>query len=139
QDAALKVVAAVESPHSKLLGRDAGEVAGVGPIGVALTDTLPEHVEAVIDFSLPEAAVAVARHCGLHRIPLVAATTGLTPEQREVLTTAAHTTPVVMAPSMSLAVNLAMKLVADAAKVLKTAPNGVDVEIIERHHRFKED
>ena len=44
-----------------------------------------------------------------------------------------------MAPSMSLAVNLVMKLVGDAARVLKAVPNGVDVEVIERHHRFKED
>ena len=54
-------------------------------------------------------------------------------------TTASQTTAVCFAPNMSLAVNLVMKLVADAARVLKNMPGGTDVEIIERHHRFKED
>ena len=139
QDRDVQVVAAVESPKSSAIGRDAGELAGVGAIGVHISGELPQHVEAVIDFSTPEAAVEVAKHCELHRIPLVVATTGLSAEQRGVITAAAHRTPIVMSPSMSLAVNLAMKLVREAARVLKSVPNGVDVEIIERHHRFKED
>jgi 4-hydroxy-tetrahydrodipicolinate reductase len=56
-----------------------------------------------------------------------------------VISSAAQSTPILMAPSMSFAVNLAMKLVADAGHVLKQLSSGVDVEIIERHHRFKED
>ncbi|MEZ6125185.1 MAG: 4-hydroxy-tetrahydrodipicolinate reductase [Planctomycetaceae bacterium] len=55
------------------------------------------------------------------------------------MATAAQSTPVLMAPSMSTAVNLVMKLVEDAARVLKDNAAGVDVEIVERHHRFKED
>jgi 4-hydroxy-tetrahydrodipicolinate reductase len=69
----------------------------------------------------------------------VAATTGLDDKQKEVVLSAAQVTPVVFAPSMSLAVNLTMKLVREAARVLKRLPQEVDVEIIERHHHFKED
>src|SRR5690606_9750659 len=73
------------------------------------------------------------------QIPLVGATTGLTPEQRETVLAAAQETPLILAPSMSLAVNLAMSLVREAAAALRSLSSGVDVEIIERHHRFKED
>lgn len=77
--------------------------------------------------------------CGQRKIALVEATTGLSAEQRNAVLEAAHLTPVVFAPSMSLAVNVAMKLVREAARALKGLSNGVDVEIVERHHRFKED
>lgn len=138
-DPELKLAAALESPQSPLLGRDAGEISGIGPIGVPLESTLGGRVDVVIDFSTPEGAVAIADVCAGRRIALVAATTGFTPKQREAVQAAAQTTPVVMAPSMSLAVNLAMKMVGDAARVLKNVETGVDVEIVERHHRFKED
>ena len=67
------------------------------------------------------------------------ATTGLDDEQKQLVTSAAEEIPVVWAPNMSMAVNLTMKLAAMAAEVLKGIPNGADVEIIERHHRFKKD
>ena len=139
KDPELKLAAALESPKSPMLGRDAGELAGIGPIGLPLESELGSRVDVVIDFSTPEGAVAIADVCADRRIALVAATTGLSQKQREAVQTAAQTTSVVMAPSMSLAVNLAMKLVRDAARVLKNVETGVDVEIIERHHRFKED
>lgn len=138
-DPGLNLVAALESANSSMLGKDAGEVAGIGPIGVTISSELPQHVDAIIDFSVPEAAVALAQQCATRRIALVEATTGLTEEQRQTIIEAAQEAPVVMAPSMSLAVNLAMKLVAEAGRALKNLPGGVDVEIIERHHRFKED
>ena len=139
KDPELKLAAALESPASSLLGRDAGELAGIGSMGVPIASELGSRVDVVIDFSTPEGAVAIAETCADRRIALVAATTGLSQKQRETVQAAAQTTPVVMAPSMSLAVNLAMKLVRDAARVLKSVETGVDVEIIERHHRFKED
>uniref|UniRef100_A0A7C2P5I9 4-hydroxy-tetrahydrodipicolinate reductase n=1 Tax=Schlesneria paludicola TaxID=360056 RepID=A0A7C2P5I9_9PLAN len=139
QDPAFKLVGAYESPQSPRLGQDAGEVAGAGRLGVPITDGVTSHADVIIDFSTPEGAVAVARVCEDRRIPLVVATTGLNPEQRSAVTAASQVTPLLMAPSMSYAVNLAMKLVGDAGRVLKQHPSGVDVEIIERHHRFKED
>jgi len=138
-DPELELVAALVGPGSAHAGKDAGEQAGIGPIGVKLTSAFPVQVDAVIDFSTPEAAVQLAEHCALHRIGLVEATTGLSAEQKEAILTAAQETAVVQSPSMSLAVNVAMKLVAQASAALKSLPGGVDVEIVERHHRFKED
>lgn len=139
EDAGLKVVAAVENSKSPVLGKDAGEHAGVGSLGVPFSAELPEILDVVIDFSLPEAAVSLARLCAQRRIPLVEATTGLSDSQRQEILTAAQETAIVFAPSMSLAVNLAMKLVKEAAAALKDLSSGVDVEIVERHHRYKED
>ncbi len=139
RDPDLEVAAALEFSGCPVLGQDAGEIAGVGKIGVSIDAELGDPVDVVIDFSTPAGLTAIAEVCGERRIPLVAATTGLSEPQRETLLSAAQTTPVVMAPNMSLAVNLMMKLVREAARALKTIPDGVDVEIIERHHRFKED
>jgi 4-hydroxy-tetrahydrodipicolinate reductase len=75
--------------------------------------------------------------CLERRIPLVVATTGHTPAQRAEIEAAAHEVAVLMAPNMSLAVNVLMKLVGQAAEAL--AGKGFDVEILERHHRFKKD
>ena len=138
-DAELNVAAALEWDQCPQLGQDCGELAGVGRIGVPIGTDLPDGIDAVIDFSTPEGMTKIATICGERHIPLVAASTGLSEEQRAVVAEAAHTTPVVMAPNMSLAVNLTMKLAREAARVLKGAPMGADVEVIERHHRFKED
>ncbi len=139
QDPALKLVTALDSASSPACGKDAGEIAGIGSIGVPITSALDDAVDVVIDFSVPEAAAAIAEVCGTRQIPLVVATTGFSDAQRETVLTAAQTAPVVMAPSMSVAVNLMMKLVREAARVLASHPDGVDVEIVERHHRYKED
>jgi 4-hydroxy-tetrahydrodipicolinate reductase len=114
-------------------------LAGVSDIHVPLTPWLEASAQAMIDFSIPEAATAVTRLCMDRKIPLVMATTGLTKETKELLAKAAERIPVVYSPSMSTSVNLAMRLVAKAAEVLRNAPSGADVEIIERHHRMKED
>jgi 4-hydroxy-tetrahydrodipicolinate reductase len=138
-DSQLKVTAALEPASSPHIGCDAGELAGIGNISVPITAELGPRVDVVIDFSIPAGAVAISRVCGERAIPLVVATTGLEGAAREEVLAASQTTPLLISPSMSLAVNLTMKLVRDAARVLKNLPEGVDVEIIERHHRFKED
>lgn len=138
-DPELQLVAALERSDSPKIGVDAGELAGAGRAGVAISSELPLGVDVVIDFSAPESAVQMAQQCMNRKIPLVEATTGLSPAQKAEVLEASHDTPVVFAPSMSLAVNVAMKLVQQAAQALKGLPQGVDVEIIERHHRFKED
>jgi len=139
EDPQLEVAAAIDAPACSQIGQDAGSVAGIGDIGVPLTAELNQPVDVVVDFSMPNSLMNITSVCQERSIPLVAATTGLTTEQRETILAAAHLTPVVLAPNMSLAVNLTMKLVREAARVLKSASAGVDVEIIERHHRFKED
>jgi 4-hydroxy-tetrahydrodipicolinate reductase len=138
-DAELEVVSALESSRHPRLGEDAGSVAGVGPLGVPLSTELAGKIDVVIDFSLPTAAAAICQQCVSRQVPLVVATTGFSAEQVELLRRAAEKIPLLWAPSMSLAVNLVMKLAGLAAQALSKHPSGADVEIIERHHRFKED
>ena len=138
-DAELDVVAALEYADHPDSGEDAGQMAGVGSIGVPLSSTLAAEPEAIIDFSIPAGAEAAVKVCLQHSIPLVVATTGLTDAQKAMIEAAAEKIPIVWAPNMSLAVNLTMKLAEVAAGALKDNSSGTDVEIIERHHRFKQD
>lgn len=139
-DPELKLVAAIDSPTHPEIGRDAGLLAGGRELGVPLRSDLGESQPAVlIDFSVPAASEAITRVCVARNIPLVVATTGLSEAQRQQLREASRTLPIVWSPSMSMTVNLAMKLVERAGQVLKAVPGGVDVEIVERHHRMKED
>ena len=139
QDSELQVAAALEYPGHPRLGDDAGLVAGVEKADVPLSETLDGDVEVVIDFSIPEAAEQVTRICQQKQLPLVMATTGLDQPQQQLLKDAGTVIPIVWAPNMSLAVNLAMKLAVTAGEVLKQVPGGVDVDIIEQHHRYKQD
>jgi len=136
EDAELLLVAATDAVNA---GHDAGEVAGIGPIGVAITPTvkLDTKVDVIVDFSLPEGTMAILGVCRDRRIPLVVATTGHTPEQRSRIEEAAHETAILMSPNMSLGVNVAFKLAQEAAHLLKG--KDFDVEVMERHHRFKKD
>lgn len=141
QDAHFQVVAAIDHAACMQIGKDAGELAAVGKIGVAVSDQWPAagSVNAVIDFSSPAGALVAMHQCAELGLPLVLATTGLEKEHQELLHKITKKIPVCYSPSMSLAVNLTMKLAQQAARVLKNVSSGVDVEIIERHHRYKED
>ena len=129
---------AIEAAEHPKLGADAGDIAGVGTIGLAITEAYPD-CDVVIDFSMPTGAKKAIEYCLSTKTPLVMATTGLEPEHEAAIHDAAKTIPIVWAPSMSMAVNLTMKLTEIAGKALKDHSTGVDVEIIERHHRFKAD
>ena len=139
EDPELDVAAALESADHPRLGADIGEVAGLGKLGVEVVSELHTPLDVMIDFSLPAAAVAAARTCAQREVPLVMATTGLSASQRAEAEECAHETAILMSPNLSIAVNLLMKLVHDAATALKDSADGADVEIIERHHRFKVD
>jgi 4-hydroxy-tetrahydrodipicolinate reductase len=139
QDGRFKVVAALESAKHPSLGQDAGVIAGIGPLGVPLAVVGESAADVVIDFSVPDAGIAVVDHCLKCKKPLVIATTGFESDQKSYIRKASYNIPLVFAPSMSTAVNVSMKLVEIAGKALRDLPTGVDVEIIERHHRFKED
>ena len=139
QSSDFHIVGAYESPNSAFKGRDAGELAGVGPVGVSISHEIGERPDVIIDFSTPEGLMEIAKVCEERQIGLVAATTGLTAEQKQQVMAIGQVTPLLIAPSMSMAVHVAMKLVGDAARALKNLPDGVDVEIVERHHRYKED
>jgi 4-hydroxy-tetrahydrodipicolinate reductase len=139
EDHDLTIGAAMDAPEHPQQGRDVGEVAGLGKLGVNVHTGLPlnQRLDVLIDFSTPEGTLAVLPLCVQRRIPLVVATTGHTLPQRKEIEEAAHETAVLMAPNMSLAMNVLMKLVGKAAEVLRG--KGFDVEILERHHRFKKD
>ena len=139
EDTELIVAAALDAPTHPVQGRDAGELAGIGTLGLTVQSELPLQIrlDALIDFSMPEGTMSVLSTCVARRIPLIVATTGHTPAQREQIEAAAHETALLMAPNMSLSVNLLMKLVGQAAAALQG--KGFDVEILERHHRFKKD
>ncbi len=138
-DPQLKLVAALEAATHPWLGQDAGAHAGVGNLGLPLAVVGESAADVVVDFSVPDAAVAVVAHCLEFGKPVVVATTGFDAQQERYLRDTATRIPIVWAPSMSPAVNLLMQLTRQASEVLQGMPSGVDVEIIERHHRFKED
>lgn len=138
-DDGIQVVAALEHAGFTEMGRDAGLAAGVVELGVPFSGSLNVEADAVIDFSVPEACEHILQMCVARKIPLVVATTGLKEEHKAQLHAASKEIPIVWSPSMSLAVNLTMKLCATAGAALKNLSSGVDVEIVERHHRYKED
>jgi 4-hydroxy-tetrahydrodipicolinate reductase len=139
QDRRFKLAGAIVGKHSSSLGTDAGTLAGLPPLSVKVSSDWPETADVCIDFSTPDACLAAVRHCKDHRIAIVIATTGLSQSQVEEIEQAARAIPICYAPNMSVAVNIAMKLVEQAAKALRPMAEQVDVEIIERHHRMKED
>jgi 4-hydroxy-tetrahydrodipicolinate reductase len=138
-DSRFQLVSATSSPHSEFLGMDAGEIAGVGPMGLNVTPEIAGQPDVVIDFSTAIGARAALDYCREHRASLVIASTGLSPDLQEQVRKASSSIAVCMAPNMSLAVNLTIKLAEITAKALRNQAGSVDVEIIERHHRFKAD
>lgn len=138
-DARVEVVAALDWEQSPHLGDDAGQLAGVGAIGVPVATDWEGGAEVIIDFSLPGAVAAIARKAVVRQVPLVVATTGMDAEDLAAVAEARETIPVLVSPSMSLAVNVAMDLVARAGQLLGRAGVRADVEIVECHHHHKED
>ena len=140
EDAALGLAEAVDNPQHPSLGSDAGTSSGVDPMGIAVSGNyqIESGTQAVIDFSTPDGATAAIDFCTQHKVPLVMATTGLEEEHIAALKSATDSIPVVWAPSMSLAVNVMMKVTQYVGAALKNLDK-VDVEILERHHRFKVD
>ena len=139
EDSSFKITATIDHDGNPLMGQDAGAVAGLSPIGVPLTSQWPEHADAVIDFSLPTALESCVAKAVEHQVALVVATTGLDDGQKADLAKAGEAIPIVWAPSMSMAVNLTMKLTQQITETLKDVAGGIDIEILERHHRFKAD
>jgi len=136
---AWKLVAAIERPGHAREAADAGMLAGLPPAGVSIAPTWDCPADVVIDFSLPEAVAGIVAACAAKRVPLVVATTGLEDAERHAIAEAARTIPVLQSPSMSLAVNIAMDLVGRAGALLARVGGRTDVEIMECHHRHKED
>ncbi len=135
----LTVTVATEHSGNSLLGADAGELAGVGKLGVELVDDLVAVVDkfdVLIDFTSIAATLAHLEFCHATGRSLVIGTTGFTDEQKQQIEAVAKDISIVFAPNMSVGVNLCLKLLDMAARVMG---DEVDIEVIEAHHRHKVD
>jgi 4-hydroxy-tetrahydrodipicolinate reductase len=132
----LKVVSAIERAQSPYQGRDAGEVAGVGAIGVPIAADLLAGATVLIDFTVPAAMRQWLEICRERKMAMVVGTTGLSEEDHAAIDAAAADIAVLQAPNMSLGVNLLFKIAAEVARKLG---DDYDIEIVEGHHRFKKD
>jgi 4-hydroxy-tetrahydrodipicolinate reductase len=135
----LALTGALAARGNPAIGRDAGTIVAIPALGALVTDD-PERAldgaQVAIDFTRPAAAVAHARACLARGCPVVIGTTGHDAAARRELATVAEAVPVVLAPNMSLGVNLLLRLAALAARAL---PPQYDAEIFEAHHRDKLD
>lgn len=131
--------AATENPQSTLIGVDAGDLAGVGTLGVNLVGALSDVIDdfdVLIDFTAPIATMAHLEICSASGKNMVIGTTGLSDEEKQRLDKAAQNIGIMFAPNMSVGVNLCFKLLDIAARVMG---DDADIEIIEAHHRHKVD
>jgi 4-hydroxy-tetrahydrodipicolinate reductase len=136
QDDQLSPVAAIEHANHADLGTDAGALAGSDTLGFELSDSLGDTAcDALIDFSLPDGFRRALADCVNRKLPIVVGTTGLNADDESALNEAAKTIPVLQATNFSLVVNVLWKLAAEAAQLLE----GYDIEVLEAHHRFKQD
>jgi 4-hydroxy-tetrahydrodipicolinate reductase len=133
------IAGGIEAKGSRHIGRDMGEVAGLPPLGLAITDDpLPifAHADGVLDFTSPASTVEFAALAAQARIVHVIGTTGLSASDEARIEAAARHATVVKAGNMSQGVNLLAVLTAQVAKAL--GPE-FDIEIVEMHHRHKRD
>jgi 4-hydroxy-tetrahydrodipicolinate reductase len=133
-----RLTGALDVPGAQALGRDAGEFLG-RTTGVRVTDSLAEglaEADVLIDFTRPEGTLAHAGECVRRGVKMVIGTTGFDDAGKARIREAAERVSVVFAPNMSVGVNVTLKLLETAARILT---EGYDIEIIEAHHRHKVD
>ena len=139
EDADLELVGAREMEGHPALGTDAGQLVGKGDLGVpvlASGQELPRDMDVAIDFSAPPATLELAKALGAKKIPLVSGTTGFTDQELGELSEHLEGVAFVLAPNMSVGVNVLFKLAHDVTRILGES---FDIEIVEAHHRFKAD
>ena len=133
------LTAAIVRPGSSLIGADAGELVSLGRLGVALSANLQavaDDFDVLIDFTLPDVMLKNLEICRQSGKAMVIGTTGLSPVQKQLLAEAGKDIPIVFAANFSVGVNLSLKLLDMAARVMG---EDADIEIIEAHHRHKID
>jgi len=138
-DTRVRVVGALELPGHEAIGADVGAVAGVGESGVSIADELGSQLapgRVVVEFSSPQASLSHLRETAASATAMVIGTTGFSEEERAEAERLAKQAPTLIAPNMSLGVNVLLGLVEDAAKRLGEA---FDCEIVELHHNRKKD
>ena len=135
----IKLVGAVEHKEHKGIGLDGGELIGIGKLGILLShdlNAIKEKTDVIIEFSNPEASIEHLKIASQKGISMVIGTTGFSREQTEEIKIHTSKIPCVLAPNMSVGVNLLLRILVDIASVLG---DDYDVEIIEAHHRLKKD
>lgn len=134
-----ELTAAIEQPHSSLIGADAGELAGIGKNGVTLVANITDVVDqfdVLIDFTAPSATLANTEYCAANGKGIVIGTTGFSVDELASLEALYSQLPIIKAANYSTGVNLSLKLLEMAANVMG---NDCDIEIVEAHHRHKVD
>ncbi len=132
ENESISLVGGTVEPDAEDLDRDLGALCGWGEIGVSATEEPPEDAEALIEFTTPAATV---EHLSYSK-PLIIGTTGFSEEQHEKLEAAAEKTPIMLAPNMSVGVNLLREVVREVSEKLGSS---YDIEVVEAHHRNKVD
>ncbi|MBN2646538.1 MAG: 4-hydroxy-tetrahydrodipicolinate reductase [Thiotrichales bacterium] len=135
----LQFTAAIERPESSMIGVDAGDLAGIGRLGISVVGSLVEVItefDVLIDFTTPTTTVQNLAFCAQHGKKMVIGTTGFDAAGLAAIEQAAQKTAIIFAANYSVGVNLCLKLLKQAAEVLN---DGYDIEVIEGHHRHKVD
>jgi 4-hydroxy-tetrahydrodipicolinate reductase len=135
----VEIGAAIEHTESPHIGIDAGELAGIGKLGIKITDnilSIVNKVDVMIDFTLATSVIQNIDKCISSNCKMVIGTTGLNDKDQAKLKSAANEIAIVFAPNMSIGVNLCFKLLETASNIIG---EDADVEIIEAHHRDKKD
>jgi len=139
KEAGCELSGALERPGHDLVGQDAGLIAGCGMLGVEISDDLNAVVagcDVLIDFTTPKVSLKNMEVCGLKKKAIVIGSTGFTPDERLLAAELAKDIPAIIAPNMSVGVNVCFKILKDIAKTLG---DDFDVEIVELHHNKKKD
>ncbi len=135
-DDRFEVVTALEQTGHPAVGGDAGELAGLGRIGLPIQDRSDTEFDVLIDFTLPAGTMHWLDYCLTCRRPMVIGTTGHSSEEAAAIEKAADSIAILKASNMSIGMNLLFKLVGQVAAALG---EDYDIEIVETHHRFKAD
>ncbi|MBN2182715.1 MAG: 4-hydroxy-tetrahydrodipicolinate reductase [Sedimentisphaerales bacterium] len=131
------IISAIDTSNHPNIGKKTVYTGVSGPIEITLNDTFPAAAaDAVIDFSMPDAAEKTINYCLETKIPLVLGTTGINEKQKETIIAASKEIAVLYATNMSVGMNVLFAL---AGKVASMLGPDYDIEIIEQHHRFKKD
>ena len=136
QSGDFQILGAIERADAPQIAKDAGEVAGIGLIGLPITHDLRPTPQVLIDFTGPAGMRHWLKTCRDRKIAMLIGSTGLHPADHDVITQAAEEIAVLQAPNMSLGVNVLFKIAGEVAKLLG---DDYDKEIVELHHRFKKD
>ena len=139
ESARLQLAGATEAEGHPALGKDAGNVAGCGPLGVSLTDDLAQALplsDVVIDFTSPAATLHHLSQAVQHKRAMVIGTTGLSPDEMNQLRQHAESIPCVQAPNMSVGITVLLQMI---GKVARALGDDYDLEIIDAHHNKKKD